>query len=142
LYWRKFASESDEILKPGTVLDSIGGARKLAVGEKEAYDAPFPDETYSAGARQFPTLVPIFADEPEVAENRAALEVLTTFDKPYLCAFADDDPVTAAMEKPIRERVPGCSGMPHRTIGPAGHFLQQDQPEQCVQAILDVIAMY
>ena len=76
--------------------------------------------------------------EPEVAENRAAWEVLKRFEKPFMCAFADDDPVTAGGDKPFLEKVPGCQGIEHRTISPAGHFLQQDQPEQCVQAILDI----
>jgi haloalkane dehalogenase len=103
-----------------------------------AYSAPFPDQSYMAGTRRFPSLVPVFYDEPEVAENREAWEVLKRFEKPFMCAFADDDPVTAGGDKPFLEKVPGCQGIEHRTISPAGHFLQQDQPEQCVQAILDI----
>ena len=65
-------------------------------------------------------------------------EVLKQFDKPFLSDFADDDPVTVGGDKPFLEQVPGCQGVNHRTIGPAGHFLQQEQPTQCVQAILDI----
>ena len=55
-----------------------------------------------------------------------------------MLAFADNDPVTAGADKEFLENVPGCQGVAHRTIENAGHFLQQDQPEQCVQAILDI----
>ena len=64
--------------------------------------------------------------------------MLKQFEKPFMCAFSDDDPVTAGGDKAFLERVPGCKGVAHRTIGPAGHFLQQEQPAQCVQAILDI----
>ncbi|QFU76638.1 alpha/beta fold hydrolase [Halioglobus maricola] len=138
LYWRKFCAESPEIVRPGDPIDLIGNAAPLTELEKEAFNAPYPDESYLAGARRFPSLVPLFADEPEVAENKIAWKVLKQFDKPFLCAFADDDPVTAGMEQPFLDSVPGCQGVDHRTIGPAGHFPQQDQPEQCVKAILDV----
>jgi haloalkane dehalogenase len=138
LYWRKFCAESPEVLHPGDAIDLIGNASSLTAGEKEAFNAPYPDESYLAGARRFPSLVPLFHDDPEVAENKAAWEVLKQFDKPFMCAFADDDPVTAGGDKPFLEQVPGCQGIEHRTISPAGHFLQQDQPQQCVQAILDI----
>ncbi|MEK9807642.1 MAG: alpha/beta fold hydrolase, partial [Halieaceae bacterium] len=140
LYWRKFAAYSPEIAAPGTsVIGEVIGSR-LAEGEVAAYNAPFPDLSYAAGARQFPSLVPLFHDEPEVAENKSAWAVLEQFDKPFMLAFSDNDPVTAGGDKAFKERVPGCRGVPHRTISPAGHFVQQDQPEQCVQAILDVVA--
>jgi len=138
LYWRKFCAESPEVQRPGDAIDLIGNASSLSPGEKEAFNAPYPDESYLAGARRFPSLVPLFHDDPEVAENKAAWEVLEQFDKPFMCAFADDDPVTAGGDKPFLEKVPGCQGIEHRTISPAGHFLQQDQPGQCVQAILDI----
>jgi len=140
LYWRKFAACSPEIAAPGSsVIGEVIGS-KLAEGEIAAYNAPFPDLSYAAGARQFPSLVPLFHDEPEVAENKSAWAVLEQFDKPFMLAFSDNDPVTAGGDKAFKERVPGCRGVQHRTISPAGHFVQQDQPEQCVQAILDVVA--
>ena len=55
-----------------------------------------------------------------------------------MCAFSDEDPVTEGAEKPFLKAVPGCKGVAHRTIKGAGHFLQQDEPEQCLQAILDI----
>jgi haloalkane dehalogenase len=139
LYWRKFCAESPEIRYPGdAVMDSVGSKAMLSDAEKAAFNAPFPDESFLAGVRRFPSLVPLFPDDAEVEENKAAWKVLQQFDKPFMCAFADDDPVTAGGDKFFLEKVPGCQGVEHRTIGPAGHFLQQDQPGQCVQAILDI----
>jgi haloalkane dehalogenase len=136
LYWRKFCAESPD-LDIGRLMANVS-AGPLAEGAAFAYRAPFPDQSYMAGARRFPTLVPAFRDEPEVEENKAAWEVLRQFDKPFMLAFADKDPVTAGGDRKFREEVPGCAGVAHRTIENAGHFLQQDQPGQCVQAILEL----
>ena len=136
LYWRKFCAESPE-LDIGELMRQVS-LSPLSPEEIDAYRAPFPDQSYMAGARRFPSLVPVFHDEAEVEENKAAWEVLRRFDKPFMTAFADGDPVTAGGEKAFREQVPGCRGVRHRTIANAGHFLQQDAPEQCVQAILDI----
>lgn len=138
LYWRKFCSESSEL--QSSVVVQHTSARNLGEEEAAAYDAPFPGEEYLAGARQFPSLIPLFPDEPEVVENRAAWKVLRAFDKPFLLAFSDDDPVTAGGDRVFLEQVAGTKGLAHRTIENAGHFLQQDAPEACVQAILDVMA--
>jgi haloalkane dehalogenase len=135
LYWRKFCAESPD-LKIGDIFGAISAG--MLDDMRHAYNAPFPDQGYMAGARQFPSLVPVFHDEPEVEENKAAWEVLRKFDKPFMLAFADSDPVTAGGDKKFLAEVPGCQGVAHRTIENAGHFLQQDQPGQCVQAILDV----
>ncbi len=136
LYWRKFCAESPD-LDIGRLMTEVS-ATEFTAEMEAAYRAPFPDQSYMAGARQFPILVPIFHDEPEVKENEAAWEVLRKFEKPFLLAFSDSDPVTAGGDKKFLEEVPGCQGLPHRTIEKAGHFLQQDQPQKCVQAILDV----
>jgi haloalkane dehalogenase len=136
LYWRKFCAESPD-LDIGHLMDVVA-ADTLSEAAKAAYRAPFPDQSYMAGARRFPSLVPLFHDEPEVEENKLAWEVLRQFDKPFMLAFSDNDPVTAGGDQKFLAEVPGCQGVAHRTVENAGHFLQQDQPQQCVQAILDI----
>ncbi len=109
----------------------INGAckRELSAGEQSAYDAPFPDESYKAGARQFPVLVPITPEHASVSENKQAWTVLEQFTKPFVTAFSDGDPVTRGGEAIFQERVPGAKGQPHITLA-GGHFLQEDSPDE------------
>lgn len=126
--WLAF-SQNVPLFPVGAIVNG-GTTRELSADEIAAYDAPFPDERYKEGARQFPTLVPITADHASVAENRAAWAVLERFDKPVLTAFSDKDAVTAGGEKIFIERIPGARGQPHTIITGGGHFLQEDAPEQ------------
>lgn len=105
-----------------------------------AYDAPFPDESFKAGARQFPMLVPVTADDPAASANRAAWEILSRMEKPFLTAFSDKDPITAAGEAVFRKMIPGTKAQAHTTIVEGGHFLQEDQSEKLVEVILNFIA--
>lgn len=116
-----------------------GTTRDLTAAEIAAYDAPFPDETYKEGARQFPTLVPITPDHASVAENRAAWAVLERFERPVLTAFGDKDAVTKGGEKAFIERIPGARGQPHRIIAGGGHFIQEDAPAELCAVIDDLI---
>jgi haloalkane dehalogenase len=91
-----------------------------------AYDAPFPDETFAAGVRAMPGLVPTTPDDPAAPANRAAWRQLSRWRKPFLVAFSDRDPITGAMAPVLRRAVPGAAGMEHPVIEGAGHFLQED----------------
>ena len=95
-----------------------------------AYDAPFPDQSYLAGPRAMPGLVPTSPDDPASAANRAAWQRLSAWDKPFLVAFSDRDPITGAMAPVLRRSVPGAAGIDHPVIAGAGHFLQEDAGEQ------------
>jgi haloalkane dehalogenase len=130
--WLQF-SQGVPVFPVGGIVD-IGTSRALSAAEKAAYDAPFPDESYKAGARRFPTLVPITPQHPSVDENKAAWKVLEAFDKPFLTAFSDDDAVTRGGEKIFQEHVPGARGQPHVTLH-GGHFLQEDCPSEIVDLI-------
>ncbi len=105
-----------------------------------AYDAPFPDESYKEGARQFPMLVPTRPDDPAAVPNRKAWEVLDKWEKPFLTAFSDGDPITGGLDAVFHERVPGTAGQPHTTIENGGHFLQEDQGEELARVVADFIA--
>jgi haloalkane dehalogenase len=92
-----------------------------------AYDAPFPDQSYLAGPRAMPGLVPTTPDDPASAANRAAWQQLAAWDKPFLVAFSDQDPITGGMAPILKQAVPGAArGGPHPVIEGAGHFLQED----------------
>lgn len=134
--WLDFSQTVAE-LPIGAILNG-GSGRTLTPAEIVAYDAPFPDESYKAGARVFPRLVPLTPEHPSVAENRAAWAVLEQWTQPFVTAFSDADPVTARGERVFHARVPGCNGQPHRTIKSGGHFLQEDAPRELADMILDL----
>lgn len=131
--WLEF-SQSVPQMPIGTIV-SGGTARKLSADEIAAYDAPFPDETYKEGARQFPVLVPITPDHASVAENKAAWSALERFGRPVVTAFSDGDPVTVGGEAIFQSRMPGAKGQPHVTLK-GGHFLQEDCPDD-IAAVID-----
>jgi haloalkane dehalogenase len=119
----------------------IGGACTTPLPPEvvAAYDAPFPDDSYKAGARAFPALVPTRPDDPAAAANRAAWEVLARWDKPFLTAFSDGDPITRGGDRAFQHRVPGTQGLPHRTLS-GGHFLQEDAGPELARAVVDLVA--
>ena len=43
-------------------------------------------------------------------------------------------------EKAFISAVPGADGQPHTTVENAGHFIQEDQPDQVVRVLIDLIA--
>ncbi|PAX07760.1 haloalkane dehalogenase [Sphingomonas lenta] len=134
--WLDFSQNVPE-LPVGGVLQ-MGSGRTLTDAEVAAYDAPFPDETYKAGARAFPRLVPLTPEHASVAENKAAWAVLERFDKPFVTCFSDADPITAGGERVFQGRVPGAQGQPHRTIKGGGHFLQEDAPEELAAIVVEL----
>ena len=131
--WRTFSQESPVF--PIGELIQRATTRTLSPEEVAAYDAPFPDDDSKAGARIFPSLVP-FADNEAVPDQKAAWEVLERFDKPFTCAFSDQDPITAGGAEAFKRRVPGAAKGAHRTLK-GGHFIQEDDPEGFVAAIFD-----
>jgi haloalkane dehalogenase len=137
--WRKFSQEVP-LFPVGKIVEGGCARKPLPPDVIAAYDAPFPDESYKAGARVFPTLVPISLDDPSSATNRAAWAVLETFDKPVLTAFSDSDPVTVGGDRGFQQRVPGTNDQPHTTIVNAGHFLQEDAGEDLARVVNDFIA--
>jgi haloalkane dehalogenase len=139
IWWRfRRAVEGAENLDVGRLV-LAGCLTPRAEEVRAAYDAPFPDETFKAGPRVMPTLVPTSPDDPATQANRAAWAALTEWRKPFLVAFSDGDPITGDMAPVLRRRVPGASGLEHPVIEGAGHFLQEDAGERLGQVVADFI---
>lgn len=128
--WHRFK----DAVRTATTLDvgravQAGCVKPLPEEVRVAYDAPFPDETFKAGPRAMPGLVPITPEDPATEANRAAWVALSQWRKPFLVAFSDSDPITRAMAPVLAKVVPGAHGIQHPTITGAGHFLQEDAGE-------------
>ncbi|HUQ06788.1 MAG TPA: haloalkane dehalogenase [Kofleriaceae bacterium] len=135
--WRQFSQTVPEF--PTGKIVSGAVARGMTPDVVAAYDAPFPDESYKAGARQFPTLVPAAPDDPASDANRAAWKGLERFERPFVTAFGDSDPITRGADRQLQARIPGCAGQPHTTLTKAGHFLQEDVGPELAQVVIDVV---
>ena len=132
--WRRFSRYSP-VFPVGRILQRAT-TTQLPREVVAAYDAPFDTRASKAGARIFPSLVPLGANVA-VPNQQHAWTVLEKFDKPFTCCFSDRDPITRGGDAPFRDRVPGARGNDlHRTLS-GGHFIQEDDPEGFVAAILD-----
>ncbi|MEM7004776.1 MAG: haloalkane dehalogenase [Pseudomonadota bacterium] len=133
LDWVAFAKTTDNF--DMKTLFQSATYRDLSDEELAGYQAPFADESHMAGARVFPYLVASQLRQNQRAMNRFWAE----WDKPFLTAFGDSDPVTAGGDVIWQETVPGAAGQRHVTVENASHFIQDDQPEELVRLLRDFI---
>jgi len=122
--WQTFSKTVPEMPIGAIIKNAV--VNKLTKEEIAAYDAPYPDESYKACARIFPSLVPTSEDDPAVPDNLKAWAVLAKSNKPFLTLFSDSDPITKGGEKIFQKYIPGCTGQPHEIMKGGGHFLQED----------------
>ncbi|MHB1710013.1 MAG: haloalkane dehalogenase [Acidimicrobiales bacterium] len=132
--FRDFVQRTPDL--PIGMLVSGGVKAAMPTDVIAAYDAPFPDPSSKAGALAFPDLIPQTLDNPATPDNQRAWEVLEQFDKPFLCAFSDSDPITRGGDHPFLDRIPGAAGQPHTTIEGGGHFLQEDRGAELANVVI------
>lgn len=106
----------------------------------KAYAAPFPGPAYKEGPLILPQRVPVTSDDPAREANLKAWQVFDKWEKPFLTAFGDDDPITRGGDVVFQRRVPGAQGQPHTTIKGAGHFIQETHGVELANVIVDFIA--
>lgn len=138
-FWLEM-SQAMAVMDTGRMLQSATQARDLTDAEVEAYRAPFPDETFQAGAREFPVLVPITPGHAHVEENEAAWRRLEVWTKPFLTLWCPEDAVLGHLQQEFIDRVPGAAGQPHQRLSPGGHFIQDDRGEDVAEAMIDWLA--
>jgi haloalkane dehalogenase len=135
--WQRL-SQDDSDLAVGTLVQK-GCITRLAPNVIAGYDAPFPNETYKAGIRRLPMLVPVRPDDPASAANRSAWQSLSMFKKPFLTVFGDRDPFTTGAEKSLQRRIPGAIGQPHVILPNVGHFIQEDAGEELARITVSFV---
>ena len=85
-----------------------------------------------------PSLVPTTSDNPASQANRDAWSTLESWDKPFLIAFSDSDPLTAGGERSflkVPEKV-----RQQLVVEGASHFVQEDKGPELAAIIIDFIA--
>ncbi len=135
IWWRfREAIQNAPTVEVGRFVES-GCQRPMSDAVREAYDAPFPDDSFCVAARAMPGLVPTSPDDPASEANRRAWTVLSAGQTPMLVAFSDGDPITGAMG-PIFQQLPGAQGIDHPTVHGAGHFIQEDAGPELAEHIV------
>lgn len=145
LRWQKVAAELDAIDVADTLRNGLAGIAGAAIdltdAEAEAYDAPFPDETYQAGPLVFPALASPHGAEGEPFSLFAqAWQVFEKWEKPFLCRFGAQDPILGYFDQHLMARIPGCAGQPHQRFESGGHFIQESEPAALVDGLLHLVA--
>ena len=128
--WIRYSKYSDNI-DIGGVMQVLGSVTEE---EKIAYEAPYPNASYKAGAQIFPYLIP-----SELRKNEKAYrEVLEKWEKPFLIANSDNDPVTGNNPRLVKllKRVPSAQEV---VIKGPGHFLQEEAGPEYAELIIDFI---
>jgi haloalkane dehalogenase len=133
LAWQEFSQTTPDFAVG--VIISMAVVTPMAPEVVAAYDAPFPDDAFKAGARVFPTLVPTSPEDPACEANTLARKALTQWEKPFLTLFSDGDPITRGGERWFQQHVPGAQGQPHATIAGGGHFLQEDKGPELAEHV-------
>lgn len=128
-----------QIIKRSVTRPDLAHPEVISDDVVAAYDAPFPDISYKAGARAFPLLVPIEPNQDGAAQMRLARQRLKSWRKPALVMFSDGDPVTRGGDRFFRSLIPTANAAPEITIHGAGHFLQEEKGEEIADHIAGFI---
>lgn len=120
--WKNYALSTPD-LPIGALI--ARGTPHLTADEIAAYDAPYPDARYKAGAQVFPALVPVEPDMPGADHGRAAAAWWSTqWQGPSFMAVGDADPVLGPQQMAaLRRQIKGCPEP--MMIKGGGHFVQE-----------------
>lgn len=139
MQWRTFVENTPDLPIGQIMTAAMANPDRMTDEIRAAYEAPFPDRQYKAGAQMWPLLVPIKPDDPGADSMRKARDVFSKWTKPCLVMFSDSDPVTAGGDDVLRELIPSAKDQPNIVIEGAGHFLQEEKGEEIAKNILEFI---
>ncbi|MDE2852949.1 MAG: haloalkane dehalogenase [Chloroflexota bacterium] len=139
MQWRAFSQKVGRRMQVGRLVAQTISSYELPADVIAAYDAPFPDDSYKAGAAVFPSLAPIAPEMAGAAEMKAARAALSRWRKPAQVMFSDGDPILGGAANFFRRLLPTAGDQPEITIRGAGHFLQEEKGEEIAGHVLAFI---
>ena len=139
MQWRAFSRKVGTRMQVGRLVAQTISNYALPAEIIAAYDAPFPDDSYKAGAAVFPSLAPISPDMPGAMEMKAAREALSRWRKPVQVMFSDGDPILGGADRFFRRLFPTAGDQPEITIHGAGHFLQEEKGAEIAAEVIAFI---
>lgn len=139
MHWRAFSQKVGMRMQVGRLVAQTITNYDVPAEIVAAYDAPYPDDSYKAGAAVFPSLVPISPDMPGAKEMKAARNALSHWSKPALVMFSDGDPILGGAANFFRRLIPTAADQPEITIRGAGHFLQEEKGAEIAAEVIAFI---
>lgn len=131
--WMEYAMKG-ESYNPSETVEALTWFA-LPDSEEAAYSAPFPERTYMAGTRKFPSLINEVAGTTELAWAG-----LNSFERPLITIWASNDTGdlgSCEAQQILIDNVPGAAGQMHVRLPEASHFLQDDQGEEIARRLVD-----
>ena len=139
MLWRQFVDLAPDLPIGRVISMGVAHGYRISKREIEAYEAPFPDSSYKAGAVELPLSLPTNFDDPGATEIRRTREGLSRWDKPAFVLFSDEDPMFSKEYRFFRTLIPTAKDQPETIIQGAGHFLQEEKGEEIARHILKFI---
>jgi len=135
--WRRRVLKPEVFPISGMVDDMTDN--ELDAATLKGLDAPYPDETYKAGPRRLPMMIPATFLHPTAAPNRAAWEQLSGWDKPTMTLISEMLAQRGFNPKVFHEHMPGTAGQPHQVYPDTGFFIIEDIPEELARKTVGFI---
>ena len=115
----------------------FGVRHRLSKQALQNYREPHPTYASRKGVAQFPRLIPASPRDATYAPINAISQALASFPIPTLFLLSDGDPVTARIDpRPVIEGMPNVRLV---VVKDAGHYLQEDQPEEVARNIMEFL---
>ncbi len=129
-------AQNEPTFSAGNIMD-WGSNIKIPDSIKLKYDTPFKLKNDFNAVRKFPSLIPINEENKEAVINKQLNLKLKKFNKPFITIWGNhNDLMWKGKDSILQQNIPGAKNQTHYNLN-ANHFIQEDQPEELTQILID-----
>jgi haloalkane dehalogenase len=137
--WKQFVELAPDLIVSKVISMGLAHGSRLSKDEIAAYEAPFPDPSYKAGAIELPLSLPVRYDDPGAARIRRTRDALAEWNKPALVLFSDEDMLFSKERRYFLSLIPTARDQPQIIIRHTGHFLHDEAGPEIAGHVSDFI---